>query len=123
MSDAAGTTAARVLPPDGSKDRNPFGEVRPLCAMAMGTLGIEVLLVKLLYDHAIPLAAAGVLHLAVVAVLGWWTSRLKKAQRDLRLPLLLVAATGFVGPIGTSGTLVALGLWILYSRSSTPFEE
>ena len=91
--------------------------------MAMGTLGIEVLLVKLLYDHAIPLAAAGVLHLAVVAVLGWWTSRLKKAQRDLRLPLLLVAATGFVGPIGTSGTLVALGLWILYSRSSTPFEE
>ena len=61
-------------------------------------------------------------HGGVVLALAAWCA-LPSCRKDLRLPLLLILATCFLGPIGSVGTLVAGVTARLYARSATPFEE
>jgi hypothetical protein len=61
-------------------------------------------------------------HGGVVLALSAWCG-LPSCRKDLRLPLLLLVATCFLGPIGSAGTLVAAVTTRIYARSATPFEE
>lgn len=94
--------------------------IRLVGALALGTLVIETACFWLFKARP---AGALALHLTIVAALALWTFRRYQRQQDLRLSLLLVTATAFLGPLGAAGTLATIGLWALYRRSSTPFEQ
>jgi len=66
-----------------------------------------------------PLAA----HLAVAAGLAAWCRWSPGLRADVRLPLLLAAATAALGPVGAAGTLVTMSLTRWYLRKAVPFEE
>ncbi len=118
MSDASKAAVGETQPP-GPR----LGSVFETCIAAVGTVALECAVLKLFHDGRIPTVTAAAVHLAVLAALGKWIYRLQRAERDLRLPMLLATTTGLLGPIGAAGTLMTLGLYVLYAGSSTPFKE
>lgn len=68
-------------------------------------------------------AAATAAHLTIAVLLTAWVMLSMECRTDLRLPLLLILTTVFMGPIGAAGTLVVIALMSYYGRNATPFEE
>jgi polysaccharide biosynthesis protein PelE len=62
-------------------------------------------------------------HGGVVALLGFWTLMLHRFGLSLHLPPFLTIFTAVLGPVGIVGTLVAMSLYYLLKRSSTPFSD
>ncbi|MCX6629413.1 MAG: hypothetical protein NTW28_17485 [Candidatus Solibacter sp.] len=99
-----------------------FAHVVQVAVVAAATLVAECGIVYA-YLHGsargVPMAA----HLTVTAGLAAWCRWSPGLRADVRLPLLLAAATAALGPIGAAGTLVTISLTRWYSRSAIPFEE
>jgi hypothetical protein len=91
--------------------------VAAVTACAVELSGLVALVTGRWHPGEAMLAHGGI----VLALAAWCTS--PSCRKDLRLPLLLVLATCFLGPIGSVGTLVAGVTARIYARSATPFEE
>jgi hypothetical protein len=83
----------------------------------------ETIVLLAVVNERIPPATAAALHVAGVAALAAWVYFSRDCRIDLRLPMMLVMMTCFMGPIGALGTLVTLLFTKIYSRTATPFEE
>ncbi len=118
MSEVFKAAVGETQPPDPR-----LGSAFETGIAALGTVALECATLKLFHDGRIPPAAAVAVHVTVVAAMGKWVYRLRRSERDLRLPMLLATTTGLLGPIGATGTLLTLGLYVLYARSSTSFRE
>jgi len=91
--------------------------------VTLSALAAEGMVWWLVLVARLEILAGTALHIAVVALLAGWIRRLSRAQQDLRIPLLLVATSAVLGPIGPAGVLLTIGLQRWFARSALTFES
>ena len=101
--------------------KEPSGMVFIIAGVA--ALLVEMAMLALVMAGDWSLAAAGLVHAAVVLALSLWTLLSPACRKDLRMPFLLTTMTCFMGPLGAFGVTVTMALTKLYGKSATPFEE
>jgi polysaccharide biosynthesis protein PelE len=103
----------------------PVGEMPVPLILAAGlfALAAEALALHLVISEGARLVVGAGLHLLVVLALSAWLWRTARSGRDARFPLLLVAATAVLGPIGPAGVLLVVALHRYYLRSASTFES
>lgn len=92
-------------------------------AVSMVALVAEGFLLRLVHQQTITVEWAATGHVIVVSVLCLWIFLCSRAQRDLRIPMLLTITTAVMGPFGALGSLCVLSLLPLYRRRAKSFEE
>ena len=90
--------------------------------VALACLAWESALTAALVLEAVPARMLATGHLALGLALVLWVFAIRE-RRDLRFPALLAVATLFTGPFGPAGVLATMGLWSIYRRRATPFDE
>jgi hypothetical protein len=80
----------------------------------LSTLALEGILWSLALVAQGGILVGSILHMAVISLLAAWVRRLARGGQDLRIPLLLLATTAAIGPIGPAGVLLTIGLrrWV-----------
>ncbi len=103
-------------------EEREFARVTQVAAVAVATLAAECAIVSG-YLHGLAWWVTLGAHAAITAGLAAWCYWPAGVREDVRLPVLLAAATAALGPIGAAGTLAVMGLTRWYMRKSIPFEE
>jgi tetratricopeptide (TPR) repeat protein len=99
-----------------------FSHAWQIAAAAVIAFAIECIAVRGFLLGMQPWAFLGE-HFALVAALCLWSRYSPGLRADVRLPLLLIAGTAALGPVGPAGTLVAMALTRWYMRGAVPFDE
>jgi tetratricopeptide (TPR) repeat protein len=100
-----------------------YQDVAVFISLALLALCTEVWVLKFWFDKGLNLATVAGIHLGVVVTLALWTSLHQHTGQGMQLAYLLTLFTAVLGPLGTAGTLITLGLYYWFKRSATPFSE
>lgn len=105
------------------KECQQASQVAALLILAGATLITEFWAVQSLLDQKLGLAQALVIHIGVVAVLGFWAWWRNREHPGERLTVLLPLATAVMGPAGTLGFLLTMGLYSGMKKDPTPLAD
>lgn len=95
----------------------------PVVLLALGTEIVECGIVWCLLRTAISPYAVLIAHIAVAVSLCLYAWSLARKDQDLRLSLMLVSFTVFLGPLGGIATLAVVAMTSRFSSTARRFEE
>jgi hypothetical protein len=104
-------------------ERADIAPERSMWFVPLVALAIESVLTVLLLAGIFPSLPALFLHGGVVTWLLLRVRRCYQLERDLRIPILLLASTAVMGPFGPAGVLLTQGIKPWYDRSAMAFEK
>lgn len=109
-------------------DVHEVRRARPDGLLAYLIVGICVLVAEgmtfylMLWEH-IGVALGVILHLIVTGIAAAYARSCLRSAEDARFPVLLALTTGFLGPYGAAGSIVAMLLHLWYLRHAHSFQE